>query len=224
MSSVEQLTCRASDRGEGGAARRCRPSLSRALRVVLVAVWISVCLAPPAVAQAPPEALLEDDDAANAPLEEIIVREKKSLRTLRLDVQEARERIYELFNAYNIDDDLDIHCSYERRVGSRFKERVCRGRYIDDATHRAGSEVARSLQSSCPLGLTSPPCDAEAAFSNATSIFQEEYKLIPYMNVRLDRAMRRLARENPEVAAAIAEYGAKEREYRDAAARRYPNR
>jgi hypothetical protein len=186
-----------------------------------LATWALLCLPLPTAAQAQlgSNTSRDDGDAGNEIPDEIVVRGRRSLHDMRGEVQAARERVYELFNAYNTDDRLDILCSYETRIHSRFKERVCQPRYFLDATSTAGREVARSLQSSCARGP--PPCpEAAAAFDDATAIFQSEYSRIPRMKLRLDEEMRRLGRENPEVAAAVEEYQAKEREYHDAAMRR----
>lgn len=179
----------------------------------VVTMLLFVSPAPAAETQA------ANDDSSRGRPEEVIVRGEKSLRTLRLEVEEAKERVYDVFNQHNSDDALDIRCSDEPRPGSRIRQRTCRGRYVDDATHRSGRDFVQLLQSSCPGGLDN--CeehagDAEAVFYNAAPTFQEEKRVISQMNRVLEDEMRRLVTENPEVAAAFEGYLAKERELREA--------
>lgn len=206
-----------------------RPSIEETLasvgwRVFALAVF-TMASALPATAQSPAAQNTTSNErappeAADEPQEEIVVRGRRTLNSMRQQIDVARERVYELFNAYNSDDAFDIRCSEYTRPNSRLKERVCEPRYFIDATSRAGREVAHSLQVAC-LGANPPPCPEQAlAFENAASLFQQEYQYIPAMNARLEEEMRRLEREQPEVAAAIAEFRAKTRAYREELERR----
>lgn len=158
---------------------------------------------PPATATAEP---------AQEPVEEVVVRGKRTLFSLRRELQSARENVWDVFSALNSDDDFDIACTSAPRTGSHVKNRACRPQYADDATRRAGQELARRM-SECDPG------DAgclEAAMQMATAEAQAHLAIIPYMDKRLDEEFHRLAAEQPELAAAILEYLAKQREYEDA--------
>lgn len=195
-----------------------RRSLASVSLAIAVACLVA-SLPPAASGQVQPIAASNGEDAASATTEEVIVHGDKPLRVLRLEAEQARERVYELFNQHNPDDRLHIRCTSELRPGSRIKHRVCRGAYVDEATHRAGSRVAQSLQEACPQGLDR--CEdwtggAEAVHNNATSIFQEEYTVIHQLNPKLASKMHQLVLEVPEITVAFAEYLDKEQEYRKA--------
>jgi hypothetical protein len=56
--------------------------------------------------------------------EEVNVR-GETLSQLRLEVEQARDEMVELFNEANQDDDTDIRCRSERPTGSRIPQKVC---------------------------------------------------------------------------------------------------
>ncbi|HET7609494.1 MAG TPA: hypothetical protein VFL84_12510 [Gammaproteobacteria bacterium] len=171
-------------------------------------------LCPPAfaAAQSEPAATTETAAPAAERVEEIVVEGRRTLFSLRRDVQAARENVWEVFSALNSDDDFDIACTSAPRTGSHVKNRACRPRYADNATRRAGQEVARRM-SAC--GPSDSAC-LEAAMQMATGEAQAQLAIIPYMDRRLDDEFHRLAADQPELAAAILEYLAKEHEYEDA--------
>jgi hypothetical protein len=105
-------------------------------RVVVLLMTLSIGRA---VAQ--PELRPTDDgrEALTEKIDEITVLGTRSMRTLRLEVQAARERVYDLFNSLNSDDEFDIHCRNVPRTGTRIPRagaaaRTCDGRPRD---HRA---------------------------------------------------------------------------------------
>ena len=59
-------------------------------------------------------------------MEEVIVWGSKSLMDLKLEMIEAEDTMFELFNSFNTNDDFDVRCYRETSVGSRIKQRVCR--------------------------------------------------------------------------------------------------
>jgi hypothetical protein len=150
--------------------------------------------------------------SAQEPVEEVVVRGKRTLFSLRRELQSARENVWEVFSAINSDDDFDIACMSTPRTGTRVKNRACRPQYASNATRRAGQELARRM-SACGAGDSG--C-LEAAMQMATAEAQASLAIIPYMDKRLDEEFHRLAAEQPELAAAILEYLSKEREYEDA--------
>ncbi len=151
-------------------------------------------------------------EGAQEPVEEVVVRGRRTLFDLRRELQTARENVWEVFSAVNSDDDFDIACTSAPRTGSHVKNRACRPQYADTATRRAGQELARRM-SACGPGDSG--C-LEAAMQMATGEAQAQLAIIPYMDKRLDEEFHRLAAEQPELAAAILEYLAKEHEYDDA--------
>ena len=152
-------------------------------------------------------------EAAGAePVEEVVVRGRRTLFSLRREMQSARENVWEVFSAINSDDDFDIACTSAARTGSHVKSRACRPQYADSATRQAGQELARRM-SACAPGDSA--C-LEAAMQMATGDAQASLAIIPYMDKRLDDEFQRLAAEQPELATAILEYLAKQHEYDEA--------
>ena len=159
-------------------------------------------------------------EGAQEPIEEVVVRGRRTLFALRREMQDARENVWEVFSAINSDDDFDIACTSTPRTGSRYKNRTCQPRYADNATRRAGQELARRMSVCAPGDST---C-LEAAMQMATGEAQAHLAIIPYMDKRLDDEFHRLAVEQPELATAILEYLAKEHEYDEATRSREDSR
>lgn len=156
-----------------------------------------------------PDGRVQPHEAITAD-EEVTVIGKRSLRDLRLEVQAARERVYDLFNSLNIDDEFDIHCKDAPRTGTRIPQRICRPQYTDNATHFAGREFLLALFFDCGGGL----CEQGLATGNARA--QAALSEVPGKDHELAVEVQRLARENPEFRRAILSYDAAERRYDDA--------
>lgn len=151
-------------------------------------------------------------------LEEVTVRGQRSLTAYRLEAVAARERVWEVFNEINSDDQFDISCSRRVRTGTRIPKRVCRPAYADYATSQAGKEFLRRMQINCPPP-PSPACLARA-YAEGMAAAQLYIGQIAHMDRRLDEEAQRLARENLQFATAILEHQEKQREYQDARQRR----
>jgi len=63
---------------------------------------------------------------SSEPIEEIVVRGYKPLFDLKLEMYEAEEALYNIYNSLNSDDDYDFHCYEEAPTGSNLKRRVCK--------------------------------------------------------------------------------------------------
>lgn len=150
-------------------------------------------------------------DRRTEPIEEVTVRGQRPLRELRLEVQVARERVYDLFNSLNSDDEFDIHCRNEPRTGTRIPQRVCRPRFADDATGDAASAFVLELFYACGDGEMSEACLARA-FPRA----QTEVSVVPVKDQQLAADVQRVAREHREFRRAITEYWAVDARYDDA--------
>ena len=187
--------------------------------ITLIAAALLVLSAPTlarAQEEPPPAPAATEAKGAQEPVEEVVVRGRRTLFSLRRDMQSARENVWEVFSAINNDDDFDIACTSAPRTGSHVKSRACRPQYADKATRQAGQEVARRM-SACAPGDSA--C-LEAAMQMATGDAQASLAIIPYMDKRLDDEFRRLATEQPELATAILDYLAKQHEYEEAVSSR----
>ena len=125
----------------------------------------------------------ESEQDSSDVMDEIVVQGEKSLSRLRHRVYEAEDVFYVLFNSINDDDDFDIHCTKEARIGSRVKRRVCRANFELQAT----AEEARGWK----LGFPTPP--AESAIAHKKGIFLKKMEI--------------LVNENPELLKALADFG-----------------
>ena len=59
-------------------------------------------------------------------IDEIVVEGRQTLIRLRMQVYEAEDRFYELFNTLNDDDEFDVICRKEAKIGSHILRHVCK--------------------------------------------------------------------------------------------------
>jgi hypothetical protein len=169
----------------------------------IVALAFALAGVNPAASQPGRGAADEQPRAAEQSIEEITVIGHRYLRELRLEVQASRERVYNLFNDLNINEEFDIHCHDGSRTGTRTVRRVCRPQYVDVAT----SEAAKWY-------LVFMKWGRGGAFSRA----QAEISVVHLKARQMDAEVERLMGESREFRRAIAEYQALEGRY-DAARR-----
>jgi hypothetical protein len=148
--------------------------------------------------------------------EEIVIRGRRTLFTLRQETEAAREHVWEVFNEINGNDDFDISCNTSARTGTRMTRRACRPQYANDATREAGRALARRIRLCDPTSDGYAGC-LEMAMANGNSEAQQYIARIAYMDRRLDDEFRQLVRERPELATAVHEFLTKENEYKEAA-------
>jgi hypothetical protein len=189
------------------AIHRRTPSLPlRALALVpllaLTTVW------------AQSSAQTSDASRKDEPVDEVIVRGNRTLGKMRLEVEQARERVFDEFNRYNSDDDFDIHCESKHLTGKLSKTRVCAPVYADKATAKAGKEFTRRIQHDCGNQM------CEQGMRNGAVLAQEVQGRLGTLNKQLDDEFRRAALEHPELAKAIDEFVSKDRALREEVERR----
>jgi hypothetical protein len=182
-----------------------------AARCAGIGVWLLLTAlgASQVAAQSDVAAVDERADAPAEAIDEITVIGQRSLRELRLEVQAARERVYDIFNSLNSDDDFDIHCRRAVRTGTRIPQRVCEPQFVPDIVLQATRWYV-----TCLMWGT---CDGQGLAQAITSqVFVKE--------MQLEWEVQRLTREHREVRQMIAEYQAVERRYEDArrAVTRFP--
>jgi hypothetical protein len=71
----------------------------------------------------PEQALPED-------IEEVIVQGQRTLNQLRWDMYTAEDKVFDVFNSLNSDDQYNIECRREAPTGSHIKRRVCKARFV----------------------------------------------------------------------------------------------
>lgn len=156
--------------------------------------------------QIPPLTIGRASTAASS-LEEVTVRGQRSMLSYRIEIEAARDRIYDVFNALNSSDEFDVTCDYERPTGTRIPQRRCRPEFLKQATAEAGRAFldAMLFEGNAQAGMSR----AMAANSRA----QVKHRL-------LVEEMSRLVTEHPALAEAFIEYFRLQDEYREARERR----
>jgi hypothetical protein len=79
----------------------------------------------------------EADDEMVEAIDEITVMGARDLGALRAELVRAEDEVYDLYNDLNDDDDYDIICKKQARVGSQIKFRVCQTRLFREALSTA---------------------------------------------------------------------------------------
>jgi TonB family protein len=161
------------------------------------------------VAQSETTAPAGQADRPAEQIDEITVIGQRSLRELRLEVQIARERVYDLFNSLNSHDEFNIYCYNVPRTGTRIPQRVCRPQYTDSATREASTNFLLGLVLECNGGPMDEFCTARVGFSRA----QGALSVLPIKDLQLTEEVRRLTRENTEFRRAITEFQLAESRY-----------
>jgi len=105
-----------------------------------------------------------DPIASESAVEEVIVVGDQTLVGLRQELYRAQDRVHELFNALNDDDDFDIHCHMETRTGTRISRRVCKANYVDQATAVQGQAFLAFTRGEA--GSAQPPSAEVIQFNN----------------------------------------------------------
>lgn len=165
----------------------------RCHRVLVTGATLLLALSPAGMCQTPPDQKAEP--AASDTIEEIIVYGYKSLGRLRVDMYKAEVKVFDLFNAFNSDNEFDIHCRQESRTGTRIKKRVCKPNYIDEiieqetgsallSGNRYNYPVARIrrndtlLQAEMEKVLAARPAMAEALreYTVSKALFESEFE------------------------------------------------
>ncbi len=134
----------------------------------------------------PPTARIDQPKGKSDMIDEITVMGSRSLSSLRRDLVEAEDNIYDIFNSLNDDDGYDIICKRETRIGSQIPYRVCKARMFREAAAKSAQEFSDAAQ-----GLS-----GGAAFG--TPVLNEQRH-----NEILRDKMRALAAKNPQLIEAL---------------------
>lgn len=157
------------------------------------------------------------------PVDEVIVRGRR-LTELRLEVDMAQERAYEIFNEINSNDEFDVYCREEGRTGTRSTRRVCRAQFERRISADAAREYMAALAWTCPAdamgAIDTASCffgdHSQGAISRAQGVEGQAMSKRDQMN---DEILR-LARHNDRFARAILDYYEATQQYERARKRR----
>ena len=85
---------------------------------------VAVLLATASVASEAPAWRAEEPPAKKVALDEVLVVGTR-VDQIRRQIAEAEDRFYALYDALNTDHDLDVHCTVEAPLGTRFTRHTC---------------------------------------------------------------------------------------------------
>ena len=129
-----------------------------------------------------------DSDAGEYILEDVTVIGQNSIGSLRYEVDFAADRMYEIYNELNTDDDFDIHCLWNAPTGSRIKRKLCTPVYVENLQAMATQYALYDMDNS---GITGIYID---------------YTEIAIYDAKLRENMKRLILENPSLFDAAVEH------------------
>jgi hypothetical protein len=129
-----------------------------------------------------------DNDAGEYILEDITIIGQNSIGSLRYEVDHAVDRMYEIYNELNTNDDFDIHCVWNAPTGSRIKRKLCTPVYVKNLQAMATQYALYDIDNS---GITSIYID---------------YSEIAINDAKLRENMKRLILENPSLFDAVVEH------------------
>jgi hypothetical protein len=105
-------------------------------------------------------------EAAAQADDEVIVTGKR-LGELRVEVEKARERAWDIFNAINSDNDFDVVCQDETRTFSHARQRICQPRFEGRITSAAAKEYMAAIFATCPANKNDGFIDFQACVTGA---------------------------------------------------------
>ena len=198
-----------------GQARRLSPMRSFVALIVL-SMNVSAGLV---LAQTEPPARERGATASQEAPEEVVVRGRR-IGELRAEVEDARERAYELFNDLNNNDEFDVYCRKEIRSGTNVPAEVCRAQFETRISADAAREYLSGLFSACNgAGGVTQDCMFSNAGAAAISRAQGVEGQLPGKREQMTDEIFRVARENDEFAKAILDWYEANQQY-DAARKR----
>jgi len=175
-----------------------------------------------ALAQSEPAARQRADAAApQEKPEEVVVRGRR-IGELRAEVEDARQRAYELFNDLNNNDDFDVYCHKESRSGTNVPQVICRAQFENRISASAAKEYLSGLFSACNQeeGGVTQDCMFSNAGAGGINRAQGVEGQLPGKREQMTDEIFRLARENDEFAKAILDWYEASRQYDEARKRR----
>lgn len=122
--------------------------------LLALTAWLSSGVAVPATDQKKPSRATEEQ------LDEVqVIGTRAQLDEMRKAINALEDRFYERYNDLNTDDDFDIHCEMEAKIGTRLKLRSCRALYQIAAFVEEGRdafEIRQNVQEQLRLGTPRP--------------------------------------------------------------------
>ena len=163
--------------------------------------------------------VLAQASSSAEPVEEITVEGQKTLTQYRLEIEQARDEVFRIYNEANRGTDNDITCQAERPTGSRMRQQVCRSEAESSAQAAAAESFLRGLLRSAgnfneAIGFVAPPPDTQLVADIDTGTAQgagqtgEADALASF-----EQEWNRLLSENRQLFRAVVKYSELQAEY-----------
>jgi hypothetical protein len=91
-------------------------------------------------------AALAPEPPLEGAIEEIEVLGQRTLLGLRMELYRAEDRMYDLFNALNSSDDMDVKCESRLLQGSHIRRRFCARNYLEEAQAENANAALRGYE------------------------------------------------------------------------------
>jgi hypothetical protein len=142
-----------------------------------------------------------DETAPGAPatMEEIIVYGDKSLSQLRRELHKASEAFFDVYNDLNSNDDFDILCDYQTKLGQRRREHICTPKFSLKAEAR---ESTAWLLSGIQLQRSTGP---DAGFNTGMGFRTPTARRVVEKEKLMFQEMSELLAQRPELREALVE-------------------
>ena len=177
------------------------------LSCTLVLVNVATALSSEAFAQA--DSVPQPSVTSAARQEDEITVRGKALSRYRLELEEAREELIDVYNEENSGDDNDVTCREERPTGSRMPQRVCRS----NAQARAEADASRTFLNALLNNVGSSRGNVAGEARSATG---EASVKSQYSSAQIEQELEKLARETRKLYRAAVKYVEAEDAYNDA--------
>jgi hypothetical protein len=182
---------------------------------------LAAVLSSRALAQADSAAATAPGAAASAEaIDEVTVRGRKTAAQYRLEIEQAREEIFRIYNEANAGKGNDITCRAEQPTGSRMRQDVCRSNaenagdaaaaraFLNSLTQNAGGFRSPGLvepigtQVNANIGAGAAQNAGESGERDALAKFEQEWNRLLREDRRLYRAVVKYAELQDEYARA----------------------
>jgi hypothetical protein len=171
---------------------------------VLTMVGVAAAVSGPAFAQSATAA-----QSGGAGGEDQITVRGKALSRFRLELEEARDELIEVYNEENSGEDNDVICREERPTGSRMPQRVCRS----NAQIKAEADASRAFLNALFNNVGSSRGNSSGAAKAAEG---EAINKSRYSSAQIEQELEKLARENRVLYRAAVKYVEAEDAYNSA--------
>lgn len=158
-------------------------------------IWILVVLSGLSLCCVAQQALPPADIEIQEPPEEVLIMGDRSLMQMRLQLQAAERRTYDLFNTFNDEKRFKVSCSINQPTGTRFDAQICQPEFIIRASVTHGRAFLESYSGYLNSSGEFQPTVQHQPFEVVVAKLQPEYQ----------RKLEQIARQHPEFLQAIIE-------------------